>query len=414
MTWRSGASFVLALASSLTVTVGAFLGASSPTKFAVVLVALIGFQALIQWRLWASREFGLYAAFAAYNAISILWTSDVHDAVPNLQLTLNFCLIMILFGSLVAFHSRRAVVGGIFAGFLLGALTYTRLSGFPLVYPDDFSYNSIAGMYLFGLFVTMVYGWYRGARLVPTAVGLALMLLIAATTSIKTNLGEAIGAGAAGLIYFKQAMRAVGRNLIVIVILVGGMSYFIASNEALTERLQSGTARVGTGANVLAARDAANGDSGYSMRQNWKNLGLKGWATNPVVGYGVESFRGDFGVTSHSTPVDLLYNTGLIGCLLFYAVFASLGWRLLKVDPRTRVPHALILGAIVCYVFISLSGTMYYDGLLAAILAMCAALVCRPESEARTQRYARVRTPDGPGPVPVGSSSGDSAPLAGP
>jgi hypothetical protein len=380
---RSLGSFCLAFAAGLVVTVNAFAGAAQPFRFGLLLAALIMVHALMRGRLWLPREFAMYFAFAAYNALSLLWTSDVPEAIPNLQLTLNFSLTLVLFGALVIFHDRRPVLVGILVGFFVGAAMYTRISRFPFAYPDDFSYNTIAGMYLFGLFVTIAYGWYRRSRLLPISLGLVLMLLMAATTSIKTNLGVLLGAAAAGVFYFRYALRAVWRNVILIAVLAAAMGYAVSTNDALMERFQAGVDRVSIGANVLSARDAARGDAGLSMRQNWKNLGIKGWLANPVFGNGVESFRGDFGVTSHSTPVDLLYNTGLIGCVLFYAIFGSIVWRLLEArDARARSPGALALGALTCYAFMSLSGTMYYDVFLAASIAISTALLSRPETEA--------------------------------
>jgi hypothetical protein len=380
---RSLGSFCVAFAAGLVVTVNAFAGAAQPFRVGVLLAALIMVHALMRGRLWLPREFAMYFAFAAYNALSMLWTSDVTDAIPNLQLTLNFSLTLVLFGALVIFHDRRPVLAGILVGFFVGAALYTRISRFPFAYPDDFSYNTIAGMYLFGLFVTIAYGWYRRSRLLPISLGLVLMLLMAATTSIKTNLGVLLGAAAAGLFYFRYALRAVWRNVILIALLAALMGYAVSTNDALMDRFQAGVDRVSIGANVLAARDAARGDAGLSMRENWKNLGIKGWLANPVFGNGVESFRGDFGVTSHSTPVDLLYNTGLIGCVLFYAIFGSIVWRLFEArDVRVRSPGALALGALTCYGFMSLSGTMYYEMFLAASIAISTALLSRPESEA--------------------------------
>jgi hypothetical protein len=379
---RSMGSFCLAFMAGLVVTVNAFAGAAHPFRLGVLLVVLIMVHALMRGRLWLPREFTMYIAFAGFNALSMLWTSNVTDAIGNLQLTLNFSLILVLFGALVIFHDRRSVLTGILLGFLVGAVIYTRISGFPFAYPDDFSYNTIAGMYLFGLFMTVAYGWYRRSRLPPILLGLVLMLAMVATTSIKTNLGVLLGATAVGLLYFRYSLRAVWRNAIAVALLAGLMAYAVSTNDRLMERFQAGVDRVSIGANVLAARDEARGDAGLSMRENWKNLGIKGWLANPVFGNGVESFRGDFGVTSHSTPVDLLYNTGLIGCVLFYGIFGSIAWRLLEAqDPRARSPRGLALGALTCYAFISLSGTMYYDTFLAASIAISTALLSRPESE---------------------------------
>ena len=42
--------------------------------------------------------------------LSLLWTDDVGLAMNTLQPALNFVLILILFGSLVAYHDSRAVL----------------------------------------------------------------------------------------------------------------------------------------------------------------------------------------------------------------------------------------------------------------------------------------------------------------
>ena len=97
-----------------------------------------------------------------------------------------------------------------------------------------------------------------------------------------------------------------------------------------------------------------------------------------MFGHGAESFRAENGITSHSTPIDLLYNFGLVGLALFYAVFASLLWRLTgKVDARSQSLRALVLAGVVCQVFMSLSGTLYYQSFLALFVGTSTALLRR-------------------------------------
>ena len=90
----------------------------------------------------------------------------------------------------------------------------------------------------------------------------------------------------------------------------------------------------------------------------------------------LEHFRADYGITSHSTPVDLLYNFGVIGLTLFYALFASITWRLWRAR-RAGLEGlcALVLGGLVCYVFMSMAGTLYYNAFIAAFLAIGIALL---------------------------------------
>jgi hypothetical protein len=392
VTLRNFASFCVAFTTGLAVTLNSFSEESHNLRFAALLMLLIFVHTLMRWRLWISRELLLYSAFAAYNGLSLLWTSNVREGTPNVQLTMNYILISILFSALVIFHNRRAVLQGLLGGFLIGAVYYTRISGFPFSYPEDFSYNTIAGMYLFGLFMTAAYGWHQRLRIWPILIGMVLMLLIAATTSIKTNLGVLLGAVMAALWSFQYSMRAIGRNAILGLVFVGAIAYAVTSNQDLRDRVEAGYVRVSMGADVLVAREDKTGGAGLGNRENWTKRGIEGWMANPVFGEGVEAFRGDFHYTSHSTVVDLLYNTGLIGFVLFYASLGSVALRLFQSqDPQARSPRALIFGALTCYGFISLSGTMYYDVFLAAVMAISTALVIRPESEAELPRAAFAR-----------------------
>jgi O-antigen ligase len=216
----------------------------------------------------------------------------------------------------------------------------------------------------------------------PILLGMVLLLHIGVTTSIKTNLGVLVGAVAASLSSLKYALRTMARNAILGLAFVGVIAYAVISNDSLMERVQGGYTRVSMGADVLVAREDKTGGAGLGKRENWAQIGIRGWVSNPVFGEGVEAFRGDFNYTSHSTVVDLLYNTGLIGFTLFYSIFASIAWRLFKTsDPGTRYPRGLIFAALTCYAFISLSGTMYYDIFLSAVMAISAALVTRPEHD---------------------------------
>jgi len=137
-----------------------------------------------------------------------------------------------------------------------------------------------------------------------------------------------------------------------------------------------GVQRVTVGVQVLQARDNVAGYSAFEQRDYWRQVGIDGWKLNPVFGYGTEAFRTDYGITSHSTPIDLLYNYGLIGLVLFYSVFVSLLWRLFIVDRgRSSSQRVLIFAGVVCYVFISISGTLHYNSFLAAFLGISVALL---------------------------------------
>jgi hypothetical protein len=201
------------------------------------------------------------------------------------------------------------------------------------------------------------------------------MLHIVATTSIKTNLGIVLGIAAAAVMYFGFVGQLIRRRALMLFFLAGVIGIAIASNLALRDTISRGGQRVLIGVQVLQARDDVAGYSGFEERGYWKQQGIAGWRSNPVFGSGVEAFRSDYGITSHSTPIDLLYNFGLIGFVLFYSIFASLIWRILHVAGRQQSgQRSLILGGAICYLFVSLSATMHYDIFMGAFVGISVAL----------------------------------------
>jgi hypothetical protein len=372
-------SAALAAVATMVLMVSVIVESFTPVRLGAVLAVLILLHSLWHPRLLFCRESALYAAFVGYMFLSLLWAPDADLGMNTLVPAVDFLLILILFGSLITYHDSAAVLAGTLGGFLTGAAIYTHEEGFPFVWPVDFSYNSIAGMYLFGLLVTLIVGWHMRWRIFPIAVGSILLLLIAATTSIKTNLGVLLGAAGAALIYLRHFLAVVRRTAIVLVVMGGVIGYAVATNDTLIDRLEDAFDRVSLGVGVLTAREDADvrGEGlGLQTRVNWKGQGIRGWLTSPVLGLGVEGFRADYGITSHSTPVDLLYNFGVIGLTLFYALFASITWRLWRArGAGLEGLCALILGGLVCYVFMSMAGTLYYNAFIAAFVAIGIALL---------------------------------------
>jgi len=369
-------TFVLAAGAALVPMTRSFDPSFNPLRVLVVLALLTMIHVLRYPKVLFCREFAVYAVFTGYMFLSLLWTPDIVKALNTLFPSVNFLLILILFGSLVRYHDLRAVLAGILFGFLVGAATYTYLEGFPLVRPQDFSYNAVAAVYLFGLFITLVFSWFTGSRVLPLSLGFVILAHIVATTSIKTSLGILVGVVAACFVYFGRTMRIVLRNVVLFAVVGGLFVYVFASNEGVVERVQAGIDRISLGVEILQAGEARSRSTSFGLREDWAALGLEGWATNPIFGEGIEAFRADYGNDPHSTPIDLLYNTGLIGLLLFYAIFASVAWRLFDTrHVRAGSLHPLILAGLVCYAFMTMSGTAPYNYYLAIFIAISTALL---------------------------------------
>lgn len=397
------ATFVLAGVATFAVTVNEYGDNSHPTVVTMQLLFLLLLHVVRYLRVWLSRETLLYLGFFAYSLLSIAWTEDMHVAVATVPSLTNCLLVLILFSSLAAYHEIGALLAGMAVAFCAAAMLYTLTSGFPFTYPDGFSYNTIAGMYLFGLFTISVLGTYWHWTLLPLAAGSVLLALITATTSIKTNLGVALGIGTATLLYFKPTAKNLTRGVLIVVVLVGGAVYAVRTDPALQERVQNGFGRVSLGVAVLTNREGDSGRTGLGNRRGWEKAGLKGWATNPMFGSGMEAFRADFSTTSHSTPIDLLYNYGLIGFGLFYGIFASIAWRLLKArNAQFRGVRARITACLIAYCFISLSGLIYYESFVAIFVGVSTGLLMQLERSRHRPAGALLPAAGGSGAVASG------------
>jgi hypothetical protein len=371
---------------------------SHPTILTAELLFLLLLHTVRYLRIWISREMLLYIGLFAYSLLSISWTEDMHVAVGTLPAMTNCFLVLVLFSSLAAYHELGALLAGMTVGCALGVILYTLTSGFPFSYPDDFSYNTIAGMYLMSLLVVTVLGAYRRWTIVPFAAAAVLLPLIAATTSIKTNLGAVLGFGGAMVLYFKPTAKGLIRVVLIIAVLGAGAAYGLRSDPALAERMRTGIERVSLGVEVLTSREGDSGRTGLGNRRGWEKEGLKGWAANPVFGSGMEAFRADFSTTSHSTPIDLLYNYGLIGFGLFYGILASLTWRLLKArNAQFRGVRARITAGLIAYSFISLSGLIYYEPLVAIFIALSTGMLMRLEPRGHRRGVALLPAAAGSG-----------------
>ncbi len=361
-----------------------FFDAVTPSRLLIVLLLLLGVQVLRSPRLFFCRESVLYLAFVAYMFLTLLWTPDPVLAMNTLFPAVDFFLVQMVLGSLARFGRTRAMLFGTLVGFWIGAGIFTYVQGFPFVSGRDLSYNGIAAMYLFGLYVTLVLGCVTRSKVLLLVAALIALAHIVATTSIKTNLGVLVGAVGASIVFFGESIRVLRRNVLALIAGVGVIAYVVGSSTLAIEGLQRGLERVALGVSVLQAREDRYGYEGFGERAYWMHEGLQAWVRNPLFGNGVEAFRSEYGITSHSTPIDLLYNTGLIGFSLFYAMFVALAWRLL--DSRSpRSLRALVLAGLICNFFIALSGTLFYQTFLAGFFATSAAVL---QNRGETDRSA--------------------------
>ncbi len=380
MTVRQLLAFLVPAIAVIALCVNAVNVSFDSLRLAPVLAALCALQLALWPRFRIYRELRLYLAFGIYMLVSLLWAPDPAQGANTLYPALDCVIALILFGSLAANCDTRTVLTGLLCGALVSSFGYSLITRFPFDYPEGFSYNAVASMYLFSFAATLLFGATGRSKLIPLVIACVLLLCIGATSSIKTNLGIALGAFSALLFYFKHSVRLLWRTALALIAVIGMVGYVVVSNDSVAQRLAAGLGRVALGATVLASSDDAPNSVGLGLttRENWKDAGIRGWLHSPVLGNGVEALRADIGITSHSTPIDLLYNTGIIGLALFYACLGSVAWRLVLTRHTLSVAlRAAILLLLTCYSFTSLSGIMHYNVLLAAFIALSSQLLER-------------------------------------
>jgi hypothetical protein len=347
-------------------------------RLGVFLVVSLFLHMLRYSRFVVYREGIIYITFVGYMFVSILWTENVELATNTLDPALNCILIYILFSAFVAFHDLNAVLLGGLSGFLIGAIFYTLSQGFPFVEPEVFSYNSIAGIYFIGLYLILLYGWHKGSKVLVTALSFIVILHIVATASIKFNLGIPTAALVTSIVYHRQFLAIFRKYITVFIVLVGIFIFAANFSESINDKIQKGLIRIELGYNVIKIGGDLPGYGGADERIDWAQKGIEGWLKYPLLGNGVEAFRNDIGITSHSGPIDLLYNSGLFGFSLFYAIFISMFFRLYKT--RNLVPKSLsmlIFAALIYYVFIQFTAPLHSYSFFAVFISLSAALITK-------------------------------------
>lgn len=373
---RAG-TFLIATTASILLSMGSlfppYMGTAlmSAGLVAVLFIVVIRYE-----RLCFAREHCIYMALCLYMLIAMLWTDNNVLAINTLVPALNFLLAITIFSTLTAYDDSLSAINGFFVGLFLTVTAYVMLTGYPLNHPSWYSYNAVAFVFLFALFLTSLIAGYQRFRWPFFAFFFLFLALLVATTSIKANLGLALGVIFMIPVFYRECGRLILRYWLPVLLIFSVAAFFTLSNAAAVDRIASGLDRIALGVQILLIRDDIAGYSAFDSRTQWVTFGLKQWLSNPIFGHGVEALRDEIGITSHTTVVDLLYNFGLIGLVLFYSIFLSIVHRL-RTTKRCLNAHVrpLIFAALVCFMFATLSATMFTHAILAAVTGISIGLL---------------------------------------
>lgn len=120
--------------------------------------------------------------------------------------------------------------------------------------------------------------------------------------------------------------------------------------------------------------------SSDSIRKQMIEIGFEAWLKKPVVGYGLDTFKYyNLQVTNHfyyahNNYIELLYDLGIIGFLLYYCFVGKILANLVKIKSDSDRYKELGIGLIIEALIFDIGGVSYYTITIQIIL--CFAFIC--------------------------------------
>lgn len=225
----------------------------------------------------------------------------------------------------------------------------------------------LSGLLITVLIIGIVHSGSRTAF-----IGLFVILLGAVYTFRLYNPARLLSLGAVG-----AAVAGLGLTAVVFLSQLDSFqdkfdSLFI-ENDNVISRLEE-FAVVLSGGSALESEDGS-----ISGRTQMMVAGLDIVKDNPITGVGLDNFRYVSGADTyaHSTPIELLVSTGVIGACIYYMIYAVLFYRLFKLSRRNslRTPMLCGLFGLMAYVLMDITHVSFSEKTSWIFLAMLSATV---------------------------------------
>ena len=113
--------------------------------------------------------------------------------------------------------------------------------------------------------------------------------------------------------------------------------------------------------------------------------GIQGWFEKPIFGHGADTFKyiSVFGVYSHNNYVELLFNVGIIGALLYYGYSFILTFQLFKSKNTNNIKWILLMLCVAIF-FYDYGAVSYYIVVHQVFLALCSRYLSLKEKSSET------------------------------
>jgi hypothetical protein len=347
----------------------------------------------------AGRRLAPLWPFAGF--LAVVWLSTFTFPL-GLERAITYSQVLILLVCTYLTISRSQRTWPLEIGFLVGILVIWHLGGsefsevreresqrfaFALGGDEDGLNPNSYGLYLaltilFALKFLLVdsprlrksWLWWSRASLMIIGIIIAAQQIIVVTGSRKAQLMLLFLCGASFLIYTKGRFN-ISR------IVVGASAAAFLAYAAFT--LLAGTAHFSRLENLVEMIRYGDTSDGSAMDRSYLvERGIELWKASPLIGHGNDSFTyiSGFGTYSHSNPVELMANLGILGLVLYYGVHYKGIFRAVRLM-KLRRSYARCIGiwfvvAMICFIgLFDLFAVSYYDKAIAIFLGAALAVI---------------------------------------
>ena len=354
---------------------------------ALILVGLFVFRAVSAGeRPFVPREFKLAGAWFLLGVVSSLLSPDPSTTLARIGTMLQVLPIAWVISNFIFWNGdgRFYWVGIVIAGVVSGLITMLNLGDSSTI--DGRVYGTLANANAFGALLVVVLILTLSAimatrvtilQLGMLALAAGFLFLIGKTGSRMSMLGAIVGIGVVFYCYQVSA-RSRGASRAVAVILLGGLAiaggaYYLSSSE-FSDRLES--LRVAT-----ESGDFRRGDNSLQIRSKLYAKAFDMALDRPLIGWGLDTFKDAqiilgfrLGNNAHSNYVEILQSTGIVGVILYFAIYQSWLSRLFRMrsllSEREYAARFTAAGSIaIVFLVFDIAWVTYYEKLVWMIFA---------------------------------------------
>lgn len=286
-------------------------------------------------------ELMVFGAFVGYTLIGGILAREPHVVVTRFVSLFQYWVLTLVIFNLLSSHSRGHILGwqAFAGGTIFAAIVSTVQTSGHVVgrFAGTFTNPNSYGLVLILAIGSLLLIPARNQISVLTRAGALALLVwhVALTGSRKAIIGSVLVLLAYGLAMLIRNIRrplyALGTVLVIFILGVAVVSWLQAT--PYWKRVEN---------LALFLQGEKVSERSVYERAALMSAGLHLWSQYPLFGVGADQYRyytADYGLRqtySHSNPVEILANFGLLGAMLYYGIYARLSWRLWSAWRRQR------------------------------------------------------------------------------